>query len=253
MIDFIYKKRGIKINGVWFYEDDAEVFRNSSADVVFFHGIDDPGLKNSVVIPQKSLITDLNRPLQEVFGAFSNACRNKIHKAERMDLAFSVYDGAALKAAPELLVSFKREFDDFSNLKGIVNLYNEAAMEKYVEKNGLFLTMVEKNGIVYARHILISDGKHTRLLHSVSNFRNKELDKKITANANPLLHWKEIEYLHERNFEMYDWGGITNEEEPKGVDFFKMEFRGRLHRYNNVLVAKTLKGKAALLVMKKIG
>ncbi len=253
MIDITYKKRGLRINAIWFCDDPAEAYKNSSADIVFFHGTENPGLKGSIIIPQKTMITDFDRPLKDIFGSFGSSCRNRIHKAEREDMTFTVHDAEELISNPELLISFKNEYAEFTSTKGIENSYNEAAMEEYIKKGAVLLTKVTKDGVYYAQHISVTDGRHTRGLYSVSRFRDAGLDKKITGNVNRYLHWREITYLYDCGFTAYDWGGISSETAPNGVDRFKMEFHGRICQYDNVIAGKTLKGKTVIFLLKRSG
>ncbi len=252
MVNVIYRKHGLKVNAVWFCENLQAAIDASTADIVFFHGIDDPGLDNSFVIPQKTMITDIREPVEELFSRISSSCKNRIHKAERENLKFEVFYTADLKADPALLDSFVRDFSEFTKQKGIRNAYNKNAVMHYIKSGDLILTKVTKGSVCYAQHTFISDGRHTRGLYSVSNFRAGGMDKKISANANRFLHWKEIEYLHQKGFETYDWGGITDDKQPNGVDAFKLEFRGRTCDYSNVFVARTPKGNAAVFLLKKL-
>ena len=253
MIDFVYKRRGVTVNAVWFAgRNYADIIKNSCADIVFFHGIDDPGLKNSVVMVQKTLKTDLRQPPEKIFAEFGSTCRNGIRRAEREGITFSYYNAAALIANPRLMAEFRREFDEFSRIKGIENLFNPSAMARYIDKGGAVLTKASKDGIDYVQHVLVTDGSSARLLHSVSKFRDQQMDRNLTGNANRLLHWKEMEYMRSLGLQMYDWGGITDDQKPNGVDFFKMEFHGLLTPYNNVLVGKNLKGKVVIFIIKRL-
>ena len=251
MVNVTYKKNGFNINAVWFCGDINQVLENSAADIIFFHGIDDPGLKGSITIPQKTMMTDLRRPLDELFGCLSSSCKNRIHKAERENLVFEVFTAAELKKDPNLMESFKRDFAEFIRLKGINSAFNEKAIRQYIDSGALVLTKVSKGNVCYAQHTFISDGRQTRGLYSVSNFRTEGLDTKISANANRYLHWKEIEYLRRHGFETYDWGGIRDDRKPSGVDAFKMEFRGQICTQFNVLSGKTARGKAAIFLLKR--
>jgi hypothetical protein len=252
MFDIVYTKRGLKVNAVWFGKYTPETVENSPGDIVFFHGIDDPGLKNSLVIPQKTLITDLRAPVDDIFAGFSSACRNSIHKAERAGVTASFYNASDIKNSPELLTCFRRDFDEFSRVKGIENLFNESAMTQYIDEGTVLLTKALYEGDAYAQHVYISDGESARLLHSVSNFRNQTVDKNLAGHANRFLHWQEMQYMKSRGFRTYDLGGLTDEQNPNGVDFFKMGFHGRVTAYNNVLVGKTIKGKASILVLTRL-
>jgi hypothetical protein len=96
---------------------------------------------------------------------------------------------------------------------------------------------------------MVTDGKRTRGLYSVARFRSGGLDAKTAANANRYLHWKEMQHLSRHGYETYDWGGIGDEKHPDGVDAFKLEVRGRLSSYFNVLAGKTALGKAAVFIL----
>jgi hypothetical protein len=250
MIKIRYRKHGLKIDSVWFCDDARAVLEESGADIVFFQGIGDPALKNSLSVPQKTMLTDLTEPLDRLFGSFTSTCRNRIRKAEREGLRFRAFQADELKADPALLASFKEDYAEFVKLKGIPYAYNDSAMAEYLAGGSLLLTDASKDGVSYARHLMLSDGKRTRGLYSVARFRTGGLDARVAANVNRFLHWKDIEYLSRLGYETYDWGGIRDEKEPDGVDQFKLEFRGRVFEYVNVFAAGTVLGKAALLLLK---
>ncbi len=253
MLDVEYRKHGLKLNAVWFCDNAADAFKKSRADIVFFHGISDPGIKRGIVIPQKTAVTPLDRPPDVIFGAFGSTCRNMIRQAESEALDVSVHEAADLKENPALLASFRRDYDDFVRVRGILNTYNPTALEKYVEKGGALLTQVSKDGQCYARHILVCDGLAARLLYSVSRFRDETLDRKLASNANAYLHWKEIGLLRDRGYRSYDWGGLTDGAEPNGVDFFKLKFKGETRFYYNVIAGRSALGRAAVFLLRLSG
>lgn len=67
---------------------------------------------------------------------------------------------------------------------------------------------------------------------------------------NKYLHWKDILSFKERGYSRYEWGGITDVENPNGIDRFKMEFGGEVQIYYNYIVANSLKGRLYLYLLK---
>ena len=93
------------------------------------------------------------------------------------------------------------------------------------------------------------DEKNARLLHSVSDFRERE-DASLIARSNKRLHWADMELFSSMGIEVYDWGGISSLEKPNGIDSFKMKFGGQLVTRYNVFLGRTILGKLAILALK---
>lgn len=83
MINLIYKKKGLKINSVWFCQDEDEVINNSKADIIFFHGVNSNNYKKAIIWKQLSLETDLTIAEEEIFNQFSKGYKRQISQAKK--------------------------------------------------------------------------------------------------------------------------------------------------------------------------
>ena len=72
----------------------------------------------------------------------------------------------------------------------------------------------------------------------------------MIGRANKRLHWEYIKYFKQKGLLRYDWGGISDFENPNGIDEFKLKFGGEKITYYNIFAGNTVLGKAAVLAMK---
>lgn len=250
MINVVYRKMGLRINAVWFIDDIDKIINTSNADIIFFHKIKIDRNRSAIMKKQDSLITDLTNPLPEIFQDFSKNYRYQINKANRENIECCVYDSKDIKNSMRILDEFKGQYEEFVQLKGIKNTYNQSAMGRYIENGNVILTKAYKDGIDYAQHIYVSDQKRSCLLYSVSNFRTNKLDTNLIGRANKYLHWFDIQYFSNKGFEVFDWGGISSLSNPNGIDNFKIKFGGKECSYYNLIIGRTVLGKLAVFLMK---
>ena len=84
-------------------------------------------------------------------------------------------------------------------------------------------------------HSYIYDVHDARLLHSASCFREESADQNLIGRANKKLQWEDMKYFKEQGVLRYDWGGISDFDNPNGIDEFKLKFGGDKITYYNVL------------------
>ncbi|MBQ2936393.1 MAG: hypothetical protein IJD96_09185, partial [Lachnospiraceae bacterium] len=75
-------------------------------------------------------------------------------------------------------------------------------------------------------------------------------DQSMIGRANKRLHWEDMKYFKEKGLVRYDWGGISDFENPNGIDEFKLKFGGDKITYYNVFTGNSLLGKLAVTAMK---
>ncbi len=253
MINAIYKKHGLRINAIWFCRDTREAINHNKTDFIFFHGIQENCFINAISSIQYTLMTDLAFPSEAIFKKFSKNYQYEINRAKKENVECLIFKAGDLIKNPAILSAFKREYVDFTKIKGIQNTYNEYIMKEYIAKGNVLLTKAFKGDEDYAQHIYVCDGQDARLLYSVSNFRTEGLDRNLVGRANKYLHWNDIQYLQNHEYQTLDWGGISNMTNPNGVDKFKIEFGGHEHKYYNVIIGKSLIGWLAIFAMKVKG
>lgn len=250
MISVVYKKYGIGINAIWFCSNTKEFVNQNKADLIFLHGVHDNIFKNSFISSQYTLKTDLKDTLENISKRINKKFRYEINRSKKENVEYLIFKSSDLKKKPEILYTFKQEYDDFIKLKGIKNTYNEHAMEQYIKNENILLTKAFQAQENYAQHVYLCDGENARLLYSVSNFRTKGLDCNLIGRANKYLHWIDIQYLQDQKFQTLDWGGISSLINPNGVDQFKKKFGGHEDKHYNIIIGKSLIGRFAVLIKK---
>lgn len=250
MINAVYKKYGLKINAIWFCDDKQKALENSNADLIFFHGTDKNIIKNCIVNSQYTLTTNLKDAAEDIFKQINKGFRYEINRSRKENIKCMVYNSKDLVSNPSVMQSFKNDYSNFVKLKRISNAYNENAMKVYIENGNVLLTKAFQGEEIYAQHVYVCDNKNVRLLYSVSNFRIERLDRNLIGRANKYLHWYDIQYFKDNQFRLLDWGGISDIDKPNGVDLFKIGFGGKNNSYYNIIAAKSLFGRLAILAIK---
>ena len=134
--------------------------------------------------------------------------------------------------------------------KGSDTKLNVTAIERYLAADGIIFSAAIHEGEVLVFHSYICDNEEARLLHSASCFREESADQSMIGRANKRLHWEDIKYFKQKGLLRYDWGGISDFENPNGIDEFKLKFGGEKITYYNIFAGNTVLGKAAVLAMK---
>ena len=154
------------------------------------------------------------------------------------------------KQNPEVIQKFGDIYESMYKSKGQNATFNRQQFEAYLEKDAIMLTAIYEEDTPIVFHSYIVGEKQVRLLHSVSEFRNGELDANLVARANKRLHWDDMCLFKKQDKEIYDWGGVSSIENPNGIDAFKFKFGGEPFTYFNVYEGKSLLGKLAIWFMK---
>ena len=114
------------------------------------------------------------------------------------------------------------------------------------------------DGQVLAMHAYVRDPliRRARLLYSASHFRGTDdtAARNLIGRANRLLHWHEIESLHEQRYLQYDLGGIPiDDSDPakNAIARFKREFGGTEVTEYNGYRANSLLGRLAIAYLQR--
>ena len=185
-------------------------YRGDKAKIPFFYSID----------KGTSCQTDLRLSLEELMGKMKSNTRNEIRRAEREGCRF-VID----KDASEF-ISF---YNSFCDSKGFHDHVSARRLSKF--KN-LLITRVVCGDTVLAMHATQLDpaGKVALLILSGSQRLDANADKKLIGWGNRFLHFKELEWLKNNGYEMYDWSGVClDPDNPQHtIGQFKLSFGGEL-------------------------
>lgn len=172
------------------------------------------------IIKGHSAETDLTIPMEDLMAQMKSNVRNEIRRAMKESCEFAVV---------ESFDEFIPFYNAFCESKGLSDFTSKARMSKY-EK--VLMTKTMHNGVTLAMHANILDekSKTALLLYSCSPRLEDGVDKKMIGWGNRFLHYKDLEYLKEHGYEIYDWSGVcTDPESPKySIGQFKLAFGGKL-------------------------
>jgi len=255
MIDIVYQKKFLRINQIWYPKavTVAELLRQKKrADIVFVHGADIGETKGCFRGWQEfhTCVNDITMAEEDMLAAVNKAVRYQFRRSEKDNIEIRFYTKEDIEKEPNLLDAFADVYERMYRSKGSSTKLNVMAVHKYLEADGILFSSVWHEGELLVFHSYICDGQDARLLHSASCFREESADQSMIGRANKRLHWEDILYFKKKGLVRYDWGGISDFENPNGIDEFKLKFGGDKITYYNIFAGKTLLGKAAVMVMK---
>ena len=185
-----------------------------------------------------------------MLAAVNKAVRYQFRRSEKDQLEIRFYTKADIAQSPELMDTFAKIYERMYQSKGSDTKLNVSAVQKYLEADGILFSAVWHEGEMLVFHSYICDATDARLLHSASCFREESADQSMIGRANKRLHWEDILYFKKKGLLRYDWGGISDFDNPNGIDEFKLKFGGDKITYYNVFAGNTLSGKLAVTAMK---
>lgn len=250
MLTATYKKKNLKISHVWF-KDAGEKLPDIKTDLFFIHGTPDApeDALPMIVSPQKTLVTSLSGE-EDITSRFSRETRRHLRKAQNDAITTSVFESKDLLNEDDIILEFGRCYERMFEHKDRKVRFNYDVVKAYINANMLTITTANYGGKNVVFHSCIVSPGYVRILHSVSNFREENLDANLIGRANRLLHYQDIIYFKNKGVAYYDWGGITNFDEPNGIDRFKLGFGGEQKVYLNIIMGKSAIGKSAVLIKK---
>lgn len=232
---------------IWFEEFSSKKEVSSQAARVCIYANPTKISKTSKL--QHTLISDLDDiNTESLLSTFSSTVRNEIRRAERDGVIFKVFTSDDLRKQSDIISIFADMYREMYAEKGLDRELEVNSINAYVKNNAFLLTSayIEDKPCVF--HSYIIDSSHARLLHSCSEFRVKDnAIKNAIGRANKFLHYKDMLQLKEFGIISYDWGGISNPDQPNGIDKFKMSFGGKSIDYYNCTINLTPKAKMVSL------
>ena len=260
MIDVSYRKKIVQnlylqVNQIW-YPGTASITgllgQRRKADILFVHGVPFEETKGRFRGWQEyhTCMNDLTRSEEEMLAAVNKAVRYQFRRSEKDQLEIRFYTKTDIAQSPELMDTFAKIYERMYQSKGSDTKLNVSAVQKYLEADGILFSAVWHEGEMLVFHSYICDATDARLLHSASCFREESADQSMIGRANKRLHWEDILYFKKKGLIRYDWGGISDFDNPNGIDEFKLKFGGDKITYYNVFAGNTLFGKLAVTAMK---
>lgn len=255
MIDISYRKKFLKVNQIW-YPGNVTIFellrQKRKGDILFVHGMPVRETKGRFREWQEyhTCMNDLTVTEEHMLMGINKAVRYQFRRSEKDNIEICFYAKEDIRRSPKLLSEFADIYERMYQSKGSNIKFNMAAVKKYLETDAVIFSAVRHEGELLVFHSYICDSKDTRLLHSASCFREESADQSMIGRANKRLHWEDMLYFKQKGLLWYDWGGISDFDNPNGIDEFKLKFGGEKITYYNVFAGNTLLGKLAVMAMK---
>lgn len=249
-----YNKKFIKIGQVWFEDEIKFDDINEKIDMAYFHGIlQKKSYSNTVFQKFHTLITDLTEEEDSLYALINKNVKYEIRKNTGEDVELRTFWGKEILDNNKVMQDLGEMYRLMYKSKGMDASFNYIQAEEYAKKDALLITGIYKNGQPLVFHSYIINDTHARLLHSVSDFRDIKEEANLIARSNKRLHWDDIRMLKQKGIKVYDWGGISDFDNPNGIDLFKMKFGGKQLSYYNAIVGRSFIGKIGVLLLKLKG
>lgn len=178
-------------------------------------------------IPFRTLILDLNRPLDDIWRALNKKARWGVRKAERLGVKVMIaetYSEWRKYYDLHVLHSQKKHYstDPFE-------FFNE--MFKLQSQNISRLFIAKYDGQIIAGSLFLIYGENMIFLNNAS------LDAFLSYNPNNLIQWASIKWAKENGIVLYDLNGLPWEKTPylKGIYEYKKRWDGNVYWYNYYL------------------
>lgn len=243
------KGRHLKRKHIWFenYSDTQELLaykRNCDEIIVHANPISLQG-KNIKCETQESLITDLRQDSTDILQQFSKTVRNELSRAEREQVECVFCDSDMVLKNGAILEQMAEMYQMMYESKGMHGVHlSDSELQSYAENSRLLISYAVIDHEICVFHSYVFDDGNCRLLHSCSEFRVEDNQKRnAIGRANKLLHWKDMLKFQQLGVEHYDWGGIHSFSNPNGIDKFKMSFGGTPTSYYNIYCPCSIKMK----------
>jgi hypothetical protein len=231
----------------------VENYRNykTNADIVFFFQTS-VGKKGAYVF--NTLLIDLSKNQETLFHELKKDFRRQIRKAVNKDNLKAEFDP---KPSYKSIIEFIGYNNEFRKLKGLCPITEKQLIE-LADINALTLSYIkDENNNTLCCSSIISDGFRARALQTASLRLKADTSKErnLIGSANVYLHWAEIVYFKNKGNMIYDFGGISQDEDNQGlqnINRFKLYFGGNTVTEYHFYHARTVKGKLALMLKRKV-
>lgn len=190
-------------------------------------------------------VTNLTLSVEEIQKLYHKDVRYEVRRAAREEIGFQIFDNFSISKDEKFIKGLAEKYYKFCEEIGQPHLkdnLNPIEFSEFVKQGNLIVSKaIFENGWTY--HIYQTDGKHTMLWFSFSDYRKEGANKSMAGWANRGLHNYDILYFKEHGYEVYDWGNISSFESPNQIDKFKMSFGGEVKTVFSCFVGNTWKGK----------
>jgi lipid II:glycine glycyltransferase (peptidoglycan interpeptide bridge formation enzyme) len=235
MISTLINKCGIKLITTWFY--DGTELKVPCDVAVHIEAINKPETAENNEFT--TLVVDLTKNEEELFGSLDKQCRQLIRRARREGIKFEYLNSSEL--SNEKLNKYIDYYNKFAQYKNI-NACQDSLLKQLRDNNSLSVCCAIYENEILACNIYASDDTYTRHIYSASLLYDPEI-RNLVGRANRMLHWEAMLNFKNLAIKYYDMGGISYDEEIVNITHFKLEFGGEVKKYYSYIQLNTLKGK----------
>ncbi len=167
--------------------------------------------------PQKTLILDLKKDVKSLFESFSRRTKYGIRRSTRSGLELEIKE--EIDDDFEVFFKLLKETEKRKKISFFPKKYYEELLKTKNEflKTKLFLAKYQKKPV--AAHLLVCFGNTVTYLHGAHDYEKRKL------RASFFLHWQEILWAKENNFQFFDFWGIDEIKWPT-LTTYKKGFGG---------------------------
>lgn len=221
---------------IWFYNNEpVDNFGYS----VYISALQPPLDKSISLTRRQTLTIDLTKSEEELFSQIQARTRSYINTGEKQNLKYK-YDFHPTDADCEEVA---KQFNKFARRKGILPINNKW-MKAAQRSNSICLTKMSSECKDIATHIYLLNTSRVILTHSFHDL--DQTGSSSPANANKLMHWKDLILFKSKEIKCYDFGGANPKLE--GITGFKNKFGGDIAETYNYVKANYLIGMAVRLL-----
>lgn len=201
--------------------------------------------------PAQSLECTLTCPVDEIMHRMKKNTRYEVQRAIKRD---NLHIEAITNLSEDDMAEYAAYYDQFADSKKMRHI-NRSRVKALAEQGMYAITKCRDNGgniLVEHAYYLDQKEKKVMLATSASMFRESENSeyRNLIGRANRMLHYKDILAFKELGYEVYDYGGIGNDNDDlKAIAAFKSGFGGDVRTYD---ASFTLHWKEQRLIDEKI-
>ncbi|MBW7857905.1 MAG: hypothetical protein H3C43_06375 [Leptonema sp. (in: Bacteria)] len=235
-----YRRYGLKICDIYFAENELDDY---TADIIRYIQLKSNQDTSNFI----TNTINLNLSVEEIQGQFRETVRNEIRQAENKH---SVKTDFYYQPSIDSIVTFCSFYDSFAKNRKLA-LSNRAKLFRLQEHVIITKCYINSEADL-SYHLYLFDETRARLLYSASIRSDDPVLNKIIPKANKLLHNANIIALKEKGFQLYDFGGVSlQNDQVAGIDAFKLGFSKTLEYSKVTMKYGSLLGRIVLALAKK--
>jgi hypothetical protein len=249
-----FRRRGLTIREAYFDAPRDEASTSGRVDLLRIVGAFQPPSERGSR-KRHTLVIDLADDDERLFEQMSKDTRSKIRRAMQKD---PLQVAAAAAPSPGDVDEFADFYDGFAAAQSVSRVFRPR-LHALAQRGNLVLTSVCREGQeVLVRHAYVAARGRGFMLYSGSTLAEAGDSgaRNLIGRANRYLHWHDIRLFRERDFRLYDFGGLdVDERSPKtaGIARFKRGFGGEVRPVYSSTRAHSMRGAAAQWLLARRG